>query len=80
MMQLDLNINSTQIQRTENVTKYIKRFRNARLLAKSVGIDIEGKKLIDTFLVSMVSDKHYSMTIRTFQLQHCNEPLTKNTI
>ena len=45
---------------------------------KSVGIDIDYKKLIDKFLVSMISDERYSTTIRTFQLQRRNETLTEN--
>ena len=77
-IRLERNFNSTQLQPTENATKYIKRFRNARLLAKSVGIEVEEKTLIDKFLVSMGSDKRYSTTIRTFQLQRRNETLTEN--
>ena len=55
-VRLERTFNSTQIQPMENATKYIKRFRNARLLAKSIGIDNEGETLIDKFLVSMTTD------------------------
>ena len=77
-VRLERTFNSTQIQPTEHATKFIKRFRNARLLAKSIGIDIEGETPIDKFLVSMATDKCYSTRIRTFQLQSPNETLTKN--
>ena len=75
-VRLERKFNITQIQPTETATKYIKRFRNAKLLAKSVGIDIDEPNLIDKFLVSMTSDKRYSTTIRTFQLQRRYETLT----
>ena len=77
-VRLERTFNTTQIQPTETATKYIKRFRNAKLLAKSVGIDVDGPQLIDKFLVSMVLDSWYCTTIRTFQLQRQNETLTNN--
>ena len=59
-IRLERTFNTTQIQPTETATKYIKHFSNAKLLAKSVGIDVDCTHLIDKFLVSMVP------TIRTF--------------
>ena len=77
-VRLERNFNSTQIQHTESATKFITRFRYAKLLAKSVGIDIEDSLLIDKFLVLISSNKHYTSLIQTFQTQRRNETLTPN--
>ena len=70
--------NTTQIQQTESATKYIKRFRNAKLLAKSVGVEIEETTLIDKFLMSMSQDRRYGYVVRSFQTQRRHENLTPN--
>ena len=67
-----------QIQQTESATKYITQFRNAKLLAKSVGIEVEESLLINKFLVSISMDRRYSSLIQTFQTQRRNETLTPN--
>ena len=44
---LEQNFNTTKIQHTQSATKYITQFYNAKLLAKSIGIDIEDSLLIN---------------------------------
>ena len=70
--------NTMHIQQTENATRYIKRFRNAKLLAKSVGVEIQGPNLIDKFLMSMAHDRRYRHIVQYFQTQRRHENLTPN--
>ena len=68
--------NTTHIQQIENATRYIKGFRNAKLLAKSVSVEIQGPNLIDKFLMSMAHDRRYRHIVRSFQTQRHHENLT----
>ena len=68
--------NSTRIELNETATQYIKRFRDARLLAKSVGMEIQRTKLIDKFLMSMRHNQRYRLTVMQLQNQRRNEDLT----
>jgi len=69
--------NTTQILQTESTTRYIVRFRNAKLLAKSVGVEIEETTLIDKFLISMSHDRRYGYVVRSFQTQCRHDNLTE---
>ena len=77
-VRLEYTFNTAQIQPTETTTKDINHFLNTELSAKSIGVHIEGMKLINKFLVSIVCDRHYSTTMHTFQLQRRDEMSTEH--
>ena len=57
------------------MTKYIPRFRDAKLLAKSVGMTYSQKEIIDKFLNSLYRSTLYASSILNFQTQRRNEEL-----
>ena len=68
--------NSTKQGQSESVTKYIPRFRDAKLLAKSVGVTYSQTQIIDKFLNSLHRSTLYASSILNFQTQRRNEELT----
>ena len=77
-IRIEERFNTTQIQMNETATKYIKRFRDAKLMAKSVGMELSEEKLIDKFLMSLLPNPRYSATVKSFQIQRRNENMTEN--
>ena len=68
---------NTKIEPNESATIYIRRFRDARLLAKSVGMKNESSKLIDKFLLSMRGNKKYYLIVQQLLNQRRNEDMTQ---
>ena len=68
--------NNTRIEPSENPTRYIRRFYDARLLAKSVGMVVEESKIIDKFLLCMTGNKRYFLIIQHSLTQRRNKELT----
>ena len=63
-VRIEEKFNNTRIEPSENATSYIWQFRDAQLLAKSVGMVITESNLIDKFLLSMTTNKKYFLTIQ----------------
>ena len=71
------NFNNTKIFSTENATKFISRFHDSYLLARSVGSYLENGKLIDKFLLSMRNcNERYKPTVLNYQTQRQNKTFT----
>ena len=70
--------NSTRQYANELAAKYIARFQEARLLARSVGVMLNPTKSIDTFLDSLSKDSRYAYVVLNFQTQRRNETLRPN--
>lgn len=68
--------NSTRQYPNELTTKYIARFCDAKLLAKSVGVIYTEEKLIDKFLNSMSPNTKCSLAALNYQTQRRNKELT----
>ena len=77
-VRIEEKFNNTGIEPNKNATSYIRRFRDARLLAKSVGMTIKDSKLIDKFLLSMSQNKRYFLTVQYLLNQRQNEEMTPN--
>ena len=69
---------NTHIEPNKTATQYIRRFRDAKLLAKSVGIKIEPSKLIDKFLLSMRFNKRYILTAQHLSNQRRHEEMSND--
>ena len=72
--------NSTKQFTNETTSKYIGKFRDAKLLAKSVGTVYNNSKLIDKFLNSIHPQSKYAPLILNFQTQRRNEGLSSNYV
>ena len=75
-MRCEDSFNNTRQYSNESATKYIARFRDAKLLAKSVGFNPTETKIIDKFLNSMCLGTKYAVTVHAFQAQRRNEEMT----
>ena len=77
-LQIEEKFNNTHIEPNETATQYIRRFRDAKLLAKSVGMKIEPSKLIDKFLLSMRFNKRYILTAQHLSNQRRHEEMSND--
>ena len=75
---IEEGFNNTKQYSNETASKYISRFRDALLLAKSVGVKYNDQLLIDKFLNSMATSNKYAGLILNYQTQRRNEHLTIN--